>query len=156
MRIVKIYHEEGIWLLIILRISFGILESTSLSIARWVLTYPTSELISREWDSNPSWLWERPQWPLILILMDFFTAYRRLLLFVTHLSSHSFNPHFNISIFLYDGPIVWMVVVPHWVHLITHNGWMIYGFVICSPSSLSAKISRNTYANVHISKLSCN
>ena len=35
-----------------------------------------------------------------------FTEYRRLLLFMTHLSSHSLNPHFNISIFIYVNTLV--------------------------------------------------
>ena len=39
------------------------------------------------------------------------TTYKRLLLFMTHLSSYSLNPHFNISIFLYDGALVRMVLV---------------------------------------------
>ena len=59
-KVIKIFHEEWEWILIIWEFSFSILDTTSLSIARWVLTYPASEPISREWYSHRNWLWERP------------------------------------------------------------------------------------------------
>ena len=69
-KVIKILHEEWEWIFIIWLFSFGISESTGLSIARWVLTYPTSEPISREWDYHLSWMWERPPWNIICILME--------------------------------------------------------------------------------------
>ena len=75
------------------------LESISLSIARWVHTYPASEPISREWYSHPSWPWERPFINFIGSFMECFSADTRMLLFANHLSSHSLNFHFHISSF---------------------------------------------------------
>ena len=57
----------------------------------------------------------------------------RLLQFVTHLSSHYLNSHFHISMFFYEGALVWMVVAPHWVPLIPNNGLMIHGSIIYIP-----------------------
>ena len=63
----------GMWMDFYHSIIFlSIVESTSLSIARWVLTYPASEPISREWDSHPICMWERKKWNIIWILMDCF------------------------------------------------------------------------------------
>ena len=45
--VIKICHEEWEWLLIIWEFTFDILESTSLTIARWLLSYPASEPVSR-------------------------------------------------------------------------------------------------------------
>ena len=112
------------------------LESISFPFAQWVHTCPASEPISREWDSHPSWPWERPFRHLIWTFIYFFNAYIRLLLFVTHLSSHSLKFHFHVSMFFHEGALVWMVVAPHWVQLITKNGWMIPGSVIFPSYSM--------------------
>ena len=72
MRIIKIFHEEGEWIWSFWEFSFSILESTSLSIAWWVLTLPASEPISRELDSHLNWLLEGKTQTLICIIMECF------------------------------------------------------------------------------------
>ena len=72
----------------------------------------------------------------------FFFAYRRLLPFVTHLSSHSLNFHFHISMFFYEGTLVWMAVAPHWVQLMPKIWCMMYVSIISCPHVLGVISSR--------------
>ena len=116
------------------------LESISLSIAQLVHTYPTSEPISREWDSHPIFPWDIPFKPLIWSFMEFFYVDRRLLLFMIHLSSHSLNFHFHISkIFLWRHNCVNGGCIP--LNLIDSKEWVNDSWLY--NMSLISSMSRN-------------
>ena len=133
--------------------SFGILESTSLSIARWVFTFPVSESILRELDSYPNWILERPPRPLIWIWIYYFTCIFKADTVCDSSISLFCHPHLTIlHVFMWwrtceNGACAWLSLVDAqaWVH----DVWL-YNMVSLYSVVKSSEIH---VQNAHISKL---
>ena len=110
------------------------MERNSLSIARWVFTLPASESISRELDSYPNWLLERPYRYLIWNWKYCFVCRLKDATFRDSSVSPFFHPHLTIPLVF-----LWWCTCENgayaWLSLVDAEGW-VHDVWICNMVSL--------------------